>query len=127
MPGTPQLKIEDLGKIDMLDIEARAGRQNVRRTETAVADGSYGEPILFALTLLTAAALRAYVAHTVANVEMAPTRELTQKVTVLRDGEVVEVREITFKERRGEPLADTVVRELSAIPGLDTALGELAT
>lgn len=123
---TIEIRIEDLSKDDALDIEERAGAESVRSEEVDVPAGSHGEPVLFALTLLTAAALRGYVAHLKYKAAILPTERVRHTITVLHDGEVVAVHDVTFERRPDETFSDAVARELAAIPGLKTLLGQLA-
>jgi hypothetical protein len=118
-----EVLVEHLGKDDAVDLERRAGEGETRRDPEPVPEGSLGEPVTFAIALLTAAALKAYVAHLKYKAAVLPDQALTHRVTILREDGTSEVHELTYEARSGEAFSDTAVRELSTIPGLESAFG----
>jgi hypothetical protein len=122
-----EVLIEHLDKDDTVDLERRAGDGETRRDAEPVPEGSHGEPVTFAIALLTAAALRAYVAHLKYKAAVLPDQALTHRVTIVREDGTTEEHELRYEARSGEAFSDAAVRELSTIPGLETALGGLTS
>jgi hypothetical protein len=122
--GVREIRIEHLSKDDVLDIEGRVGREDTQREEEPVPVGSKGEPITFALLLATAAALKAYVAHLQYKAAALPDETFTHTVTVVHEDGTKQTTEVRYEARSGEAFSDAAIRELSTLPGLDSALSE---
>jgi hypothetical protein len=122
--GVAEIRIEHLSKADLLDLEQRTGSELCRREAEPVPEGSQGEPIIFAAVLvITAAALKGYIAHLRYKAAMLPDTVLEQTVTYpTPEGPVTTV--IHFETRDGK-LLDSTLRELATIPGLESALESL--
>jgi hypothetical protein len=122
-----EVLVEHLDKDDAVDLERRAAQGETRREPEPVPEGSHGEPVTFAIAILTAAALKAYVAHLKYKAAVLPDQALTHRVTIVREDGTSEVRELTYEARSGEAFSDAAVRELSTIPGLESALSGLTS
>jgi hypothetical protein len=125
-PAVTEIRIEHLSKEEVLDIEARAKKQGVRREEEPVPVGSQGEPVTFAIVLLGGIALRAYVAHLKYKESLEPDEVLTSTVTTRFADGSEQTKEVRYERREGEEFDAAAIRELTAIPGLEALAEEPA-